>query len=221
MARMIGALLLLAAAGAAQDEAKELTANLSVRGKLAFSEDFSAKELPKDWKAGKGKWEVVDGALRGAELAADQHAAVIKHPLPGRHFILGFRFKFDGAKRAAVSFDGKGHVCRVLLTPQGFTLQKDGTKDGTEKPARLGTGTVDFKPGEWHSMLIEVQGKEMLAQVDDKVFAFGEHAGIDQDKSTFGFPVTGEGFVVDSIRVWEATPNPDWAANKQKLPSGR
>jgi hypothetical protein len=203
-------------AGMQEAGPKELRANLCVRGKLLFSDDF-AGELSKEWKVAKGKWEVVEGALRGSELAADQHAAVIKHALPSKNFVLQFSFKFDGAKGAACSFDGKGHVCRVRLAPQGFTLVRDVPKDGGEKPSVLGKGAIDFKPGEWHTMLVEVQGKEMLAQVDDKVFAFGEHAGVDQEKATFGFPVTGESLAVKGVRIWEAQPNPDWAANKSKL----
>jgi hypothetical protein len=198
---------------------KDLTANLCVRGKLLFSDDFSGKELAAEWKVAKGKWEVADGALKGAELAADSHAAVLKHALPAKNFVLQFSFAFDGAKRASCSFDGKGHVCRVNLTPQGFALQRDVAKDSGEKPSALGKGTIELKAGEWHTMLVEVQGKEMLAQVDDKVFAFGEHAGVEADKTTFGFPTSGESIRVDDVRLWEATPNPDWAANKQKLAS--
>lgn len=215
------AALLLALPLSAQEARKDLTANLCVRGKLVFSDDFAAKELAPAWKVAKGKWEVSDGALKGAELAADSHAAVIKHPLPSRNFVLQFSFRFDGAKSLACSFDGKGHVCRVVLSPQGFQVRRDAAKDGGEKPVTLGKGAAEFKPGEWHTMLVEVQGKEMLAQVDDKVFAFGENAGIEADKTTFGFPTGGESVSIDDVRVWEATPNPDWAANRLKLTAGQ
>jgi hypothetical protein len=200
-----------------QDEKKDLQANLSVRGKLLFSDDFQSGPLSKEWKVAKGKWEVVDGAMKGVEVAADMHAAVVKHPIAFKDIVLQFSFKLEGAKRATCSFDGKGHVCRVILSPAGFTLQKDGTKDGAEKPSQLGKGTIDLKPGAWHRMLIEIRGKEMLAQVDDQVFAFGEHAGIEQDKASFGFPVSGEALIVDDVKVWEALPNPDWSAAKEKL----
>jgi hypothetical protein len=210
MTRFALALLLLA-----QDAPKDLQANLGVRGKLAFSDDF--KELSKEWKVAKGSWEAVDGALRGKEVAADMHAAVIKHALPAKDFILQARFKLDGAKRASISFDGKGHVCRVNLAPTGFVLQRDAPKDGGEKPSQLGRGAVELRPGEWHTILVEVVGKDLLAQVDDRDFAFGAHDGVAADKTTFGFPVSGETLVVDEVKVWEATPNPDWASAKEKL----
>jgi hypothetical protein len=203
-----------------QDPPKELSTNLTVRGKLLCSEDFSSPELSADWKVAKGKWEIAEGALRGAELASDMHAAVIKHPLPSKDVVLQFSFKFGGAKSLACSFDGKGHVCRVVLTPTGFQVRRDVAKGSGEKPVVLGKGAIDLS-GDRHTMLIEILGKEMLAQVDDKVFAFGENDGVDADKKTFGFPTSGESISIDDVRVWEATPNPEWAANRQKLAAGK
>jgi hypothetical protein len=213
----LGCLTALLAQDAKPEPRKDLTTNLCLRGKQLFADDFSGAELPAGWKVAKGKWEIVDGALRGAELPDDKHAAVIKRALPFRNLVVQFSFKFEGGKRIALSMDGKGHVCRVTLTPQGFALQRDVAKDSGEKATILGKGTIDFKAGEWHTMLVEVQGKELLAQVDDKVFAFGEHAGIDVDKASIGLPLGGESVLFDDIRVWEAQPNPEWAANKEKL----
>jgi hypothetical protein len=218
------AALLLALPAFAQDAKpeprKDLAANLCIRGKLIFSDDFSAPELSKEWKVAKGKWEIADGTLKGVELAADMHAAVLKHALPSKNVVLQFSFKFDGARSLACSFDGKGHVCRVALSPAGFQVRRDVAKDSGEKASVLGKGTIDLK-GDWHTMLVEIQGKEMLAQVDDKVFAFGEHDGVDVEKSTFGFPMSGESIRIDDVRLWEATPNPDWPAAKQKLTAGK
>jgi hypothetical protein len=212
---------LLAVAARAQEPAaqprKDLATNLSVRGKLVFSDDFSGPELSKEWKVAKGKWEIVDGTLKGTELPSDNHAAVIKHPLPARNVVLQFSFQFNGARSLALSFDGKGHVCRVTLSPTGFQVVRNVPKDGGEKPAILGKGAIDLKAGEWHALLVEIQGREMLAQVDDKVFAFGENDGIDLQKTTFGFPTGGESIRIDDVRVWEATPNPDWPSLREKL----
>jgi hypothetical protein len=197
--------------------AKDLAARLSIRGALLYAEDFAGPELGTEWKRAHGSWTIVDGALRGKELAEDKHAAVIKHALPAKDFVLQFAFKFDGAKQATCSFDGKGHICRVILTPQGFSLRRDVPKSGAEKPQTLAKAEIELKPGTRHTMLIEIRGKEFLAQVDDLATAVGEHEGIALDKSTFGFPVSGDGFVVDSVRVWEAQPNPAWPAEKAKL----
>ena len=220
MRTLLTALLCLgtvAAQDAKPEPRKDLATNLCVRGKPLFADDFAGTDLPAGWKVAKGKWTVADGVLKGSELAADMHAAVIKRALPFRNIVVQYSFKFEGAKRTALSMDGKGHVCRVTLTPQGFALQRDAAKDSGEKPTVLGKGTIEFKPGEWHTLLIEVQGKEMLAQVDDKVFAFGEHEGIDVDKASIGLPTGGESVIFDDVRAWEAQPNPDWPAAKAKL----
>lgn len=219
--RLFLALLgLITAAGpsaAASPGDGDLKTRLTLRGKLVFSEDFESPEPGGEWNVAKGTWTVADGALRGAELASDDHAAVIKHPVPGNDLVLQFAFRLDGAKRAMVSFDGKGHICRVLLTPTGFMVRSDGTKDKRVKAVVLGKASIDLKPGEWHTMLIEILGKEMLAQVDDRAFAFGENERVAMDKKTFGFPVAGEAFIVDKIRLWEAAPNPDWADSRRTL----
>lgn len=211
------AVLAAAAATAGPDEDKELTTHLTVREKLVFSEDFDAAELATEWKVAKGKWEVADGAMRGTELAKDEHPAVIKHEIPSSNLALQFSFRLDGAKRAMVSFDGKGHVCRVLITPTGFMVRSDGTKDKKVKAVVLGKADMKFAPGEWHTMLVEILGSEMLAQVDDKAFAFGANERVTMEKKTFGFPVSGETFVVDKVRLWKVTPNPDWAESRKKL----
>lgn len=218
--RLLAAGLLLASPLFSQDAPKDLAANLCVRGKLVFSDDFSKPELSKEWKVAKGKWELADGALKGSELASDMHAAVIKHAVPSKNLILQFSFKIEGAKGFACSFDGKGHVCRVLITSTGFQIRRDVAKGSGEKAPTLGKGEAALSEG-WHAMLIEIQGKEMLAQVDDKVFAFGENDGVDADKATFGFPTQGESIRIKDVRLWEATPNPDWSASKQKLASGK
>jgi hypothetical protein len=198
---------------------KDLAARLNVRGALLSSEDFAGPELGAEWKRAHGSWTIVDGALRGKELAEDNHAAVLKHALPAKDVVLQFSFKFDGAKQATCSFDGKGHICRVILTPSGFSLRRDVPKNGAEKPQTLAKAELDLKPGTWHTMLIEIRGKEFLAQVDDRATAVAEHEGIALDKTTFGFPVVGDGFIVDAVRVWEAQPNPAWPAEKAKLDS--
>ncbi len=199
---------------ALQDPRPDLTARLAVRGKLLFSDDFSSGALGAEWKPLKGTWDVADGALRGKEKAEDKHAAVLKYLRPYRNLAVQFSFKFDGAKQASLSMDGKGHVCRVVLTPKGFTLRKDGSADKSVKAVDLGKGEIELKPGEWHTMLVEVVGDTLLAQVDDKVVVHGSNAGIDVDKASIGFPVAGEGIVIDDVRVWEATANPDGAKLK-------
>lgn len=203
----------------AQAPDKDLTPVMTTRGKLVCTEDFAAENLPPEWKVAKGTWTVVDGALRGVELPADNHAAVIRRPLDLQNAMVQFAFRFDGGKTVHLSLnDAKGHVCRVTITPTGFELKKDKpSKNSTEAPASIAKRDLALEKGRWYTMLVEFSGDEMLAQIDDAHHAFGSQPGIGRAKNNLGFPVSGDSVSVDRLRVWEATPNPDWASEKAKL----
>ena len=221
---LIRTLIVTAAAAAlglsatAAEPAKEPKALLTERGKLLFGDDLN-QPLGKEWRAAKGKWEVVEGAVRGSELKADMHAAVARHAMDFRNVVIQYSFKLDGARQTTFSINAtKGHLCRVLVNSTGFTVRKDDSdKTGPDQAVVLEKRDVAIKPGEWHTLVIEIHGKEMLASLDGKEVAFGEHAGIDQPKANFGFTVGGESVSFKNLRVWEALPNKAWATTKVKL----
>src|SRR3954466_999493 len=94
---------------------------LAERGKLLLTEDFATLN-PKEWPAAKGKWEASDGALKGAELPADKHPGVVRRQAVFTDAIIQYDVKLDGAKGTTLSINGaKGHICRVLLSPTGFS----------------------------------------------------------------------------------------------------
>jgi hypothetical protein len=100
----------------------------------------------------------------------------------------------------------EGHVGRVILSPKDFTVQRDKPNKKTDaKAAKLATKEAQLADGQWHTLLVEIVGGQMLATLDGKVTAFGEHAGLDTDKKDFGFTVAGSSLLVDDVRVWEAT----------------
>src|SRR3954449_12033852 len=69
---LVAGVALLCLTGRAADSTAEQPTLMTERGKLLFSDDFD-KPLGKEWKTAKGKWEVADGAIKGAELKADMH----------------------------------------------------------------------------------------------------------------------------------------------------
>src|SRR5258708_3306530 len=101
----------------AADPSPEPKTLLAERGKLLFSDDLN--EAPsKEWRVAKGKWEPVDGAWQGQEIAADMHPAVVRRQLKFQDAIFQYSFKLDGAKQTTLSInDEKEHVCRVLIRP--------------------------------------------------------------------------------------------------------
>jgi len=178
------------------------------KGKVLLSEDFPGNALDKSWTTPKGTWQVEDGVLKGVEKAEDHHPAVVRRELKAHDLIGEFAFRFDGGKLLAFSLNNqKGHVCRVAITPVLITLSKDKPGEKSpEKAAVLAKEKVDLKPGEWHTMVVTVCGKQMAATLDGKPLASGSNDGIDVDKTSLGFPIAGEGASIKQVHVWEAVP---------------
>ena len=218
-----GALLLTTIFNAAADE----PTLLAERGKLLLSEDFAApvetakiekgKPATGGWRLRPGKWEFVDGAMKGSELAADKHGAVARYPLAFKDAVIQYEVRLDGARMSTLSInDAKEHVCRVLINPKGFSAQKDDhDHDGPDKAEIFGKATIDAA-GEWKTVVLEIVGEEMVAHIDGKAIA-GSNPLIGTDKANFGFTVAGESASVRNLRVWEATLNPAWAKTKAGL----
>ena len=186
-------------------------------GKLLVREDLN-QPFAKDWFANKGKWEVVDGVMRASELSSDEHAAVRRKPVNFKSAIVQFSFKLDGATMASLSMNAdKGHVCRVRFTPDGFTVIKDKDKSNNGKPAELDTCKVAIKPGEWHTFVVEMAGKEMLARLDGKHVAFGANDALTTPKASVGFTVKGDSASFKNLRVYEGAPAQDWEMQAKLL----
>lgn len=190
------------------------------RGKLLISEDFD-KPLGPAWKAAKGKWEVANGALRGEELPADKHGAVVRTNVKLRNVVVQYSFKLDGAKMTTFSInDAKGHNSRVLINGESFTARKDDHDHaGPDQAVLLQTVKTPVAAGEWHTLVIEIHGGEFLARLNGKQVAYGSHEQIDVAKTNVGLTVAGASASFKELRIWEATPKSDWASTKAKLAS--
>jgi hypothetical protein len=189
------------------------------RAELLFAEEFKASGLDTNrWSAAKGEWSLENGSLKGAELAADQHAGVVRCDTPMRDMIVQFDFRFDGGKTFSLSLnDPSGHNSRVVVTPTDFIARKDlDKKDFRSFSAVLGECAADLATGR-HTMLVEYCGPEMLARLDDQTFVLGSHPGIDVERNTLGFTVSGDGVFFDNIKVWKGVPLPTWAGRRGAL----
>jgi hypothetical protein len=204
----------------AADASNEPKTLLAERGNLLFSDDLNATPA-QEWHVAKGKWEAVDGTLQGQEVPADMHPAVIRHQLKFQNAVFQYSFKLDGAKQMALSInDDKEHVCRVMVRPDGFVVQKDSHDHNvSDKAVVFGKVSTPIKAGEWHTLVVEILGQEMLASIDGDKVGFGEHELIGTQKANFGFVVTGQTASFKNLRVWEAVPNKNWAENKARLAS--
>lgn len=194
---------------------------MTERGKLLCSEDFTTLDT-KTWRVAKGTWEITTGSLKGVEVKSDKHPAVIRRQFPFKNAVIQFDVQVNGCKQTTFSInEAKAHLARALFMPTGFAAQKDDQDHaGPDKAARFATLAAPMKPGEWHTVVIEFMGEEMVTTMDDKTIV-GAHPALGREKANFGFTVVGESCSYRNLRVWEARPNPAWEQNKKKIPAAK
>jgi hypothetical protein len=190
---------------------------LAERGKLLVSDDLA--KMGPQWRVAKGQWEPADGGVQVAEIPADKHGAVARQNLKFDDAIIQYSFKLDGAKGTSLSINtAKAHLCRVLVGPTGMVVRKDDKdKAGPDQAVVLGQVQEKLAPGEWHTLVVEIRGPEMLASLDGQQIAFGQHEAIAATKANFGLTVAGQSASFKDLRVWEALPNKEWEATKAEL----
>ena len=174
----------------------------------AFEENFDAvTELPAGFKVAKGEWKVVDGALVGAELGADHHAAALGFGPKNTDSEIRFRFRFDGADFLHVSLNhAKGHLFRVIFAPDtGVSITKDkDKKDPASKAIKLGARKGPISKGEWHDVVIKISGKNVSATIDDGQAVDVSHPGLATEKTGYRLIVKGSSVAIDDIKITAA-----------------
>lgn len=211
-------LTILVLLGSVASFAADISPLMVQRGDLLLEESFSGSLDPDRWKVAIGDWKIENGVLAGTERPADHHAAVIKTPFTQVVAVVQFSFQFQGSSSLHFSInDAGGHNSRVSIRGDAVMMRKDlDKKDPASFSALLDESGAALAPGAWHTMVVELNGAEMLARIDDKVFVYGSHPGINREKSDFGFPVMGAA-LFDDVKIWSATPSPAWAQEKEKL----
>src|ERR1051325_11290921 len=111
--QLIGGCMLLVLTGLASGQGPaEPKPLLTKPGKVLFSEDFSEVPHERDkknktkggWMSGKGKWEIKDGVLVGAEKPEEKHGAMLTKPrVPFQNATIQVSFRLDGAR--AITLD--------------------------------------------------------------------------------------------------------------------
>ena len=207
--------LAIISATAFADEPAPPQTRMAQLEKLAFSDAFTGDKLSEQWKAAKGKWEVSGGILRGSELAADNHGAVVRNPLKLQNMVVAFDVKLDGAKLTSLSINAeKGHLARVRVSPTQFSVNlDDADKEGPAKGKVFFSKPVALAPGTWHSVVLEMVGDTMLGTLDETISGHGSDAALlAKEKVAPGFTVAGESASFRNIRIYsaKAEPKADW-----------
>lgn len=214
---------------------------MTTRGKLLVDQDFSQPLKPfagksngfasgfSGWRWNAvprgGKWAVEAGVFTGRETPEVKHPATASYGFLFKNVVIQCEVRMnnvplDGRKYRSLSVrtvDAKDYVCSIHLNEGGFRITKDDNDHaGPDKSVPLGAVKAPLKLDEWHTVVFEVLGEEMVGTVDGKSLT-GSHPLIGTDKHSLMFVMGVEGSV-RNLKVWEATANPQWSQNKVKLP---
>ena len=217
-ALMISGLLTIVGLGISAETSADSNTKMVTIEKTVL-EDSLIKGFGDGWKTAKGKWEKVDGSIKGSEVKEDMHGAVSRHDVSFTDGVVKFHFKLDGTKGISLSLNAtKGHICRVAIKPAGFSVVKDlQDKKAGDKAMVLASSEIVIKAGEWHSMVLELQGPNMLATLDGKTTILGSHPAVDKPKANLGFTVSGESASFRDLKVSSGTLSKDWDKTKGVL----
>lgn len=185
----------------------------------AVLEDSLIKGFGDGWKTAKGKWDNVDGSIKGSEVKADMHGAVSRHDASFNDGVISFNFKLEGAKGISLSLNAtKGHICRIAIKSTGFSVVKDSQdKKAGDKAMVLASSDIEIKAGEWHSMMLELHGPNMLATLDGKTTILGTHPAVEKPKANIGFTVSGESASFRDLKVSSGSLSKNWDKTKDAL----
>ncbi len=213
---------------------------MTTRGKLLVEQSFE-KPLPpfdgksngfasgfKAWRYNSaergGHWEVKDGCFTGIENPVVHHPATASYGFDFQDVVIQCEVRMNdvplngrtGRYINVRTTDEKDYVCSVMLNESGFRIQKDDNDHaGPDKAVPLGAKKTPLKLNEWHTVLFEIKGSEMVGTVDGQSLT-GSHQLITEAKHSIMFVMGVEGSV-RNFKVWEALPNPEWEKNKVKI----
>lgn len=231
---------LVVATASVRSLAGDLPTLMTIRGKQVVDQPLNQSPPPFDGKSNGfasgfkgwrwnavprgGKWAVVDGAFRGSETPEVKHPATASYGFDFKNVIIQCEVRMNDvpmngrpARYLNVrTTDTKDYVCSIILTPDGFRIQKDDNDHaGPDKAVPLGAAKMPLKPDEWQTVVFEIMGDEMVGTVNGKSLT-GSHPLIASEKHSVMFVCGVEGSV-RNLKAWEAEPNPEWAGSKAKV----
>jgi len=161
---------------------------------------FDTAALPEGWTAAKGDFKAVDGALVGAELSSDKHAAVLAIPDPHVNSSLSLKVKVDGAKGLSLSYNhAKGHLFRINFDQAGLTLMLDkDKKDPASKAVVLAKDESKPVAGEWVEMTCKVEGEKVVVTCGS-VTLEASNPKLAAEKDGYRFVVKGASISFDDV----------------------
>ncbi|MFZ2278761.1 MAG: hypothetical protein WAW39_13220 [Prosthecobacter sp.] len=220
---------------------------MTTRGKLLVSEDFAPPLAPvtgkpvgfasgfTGWRynagpaGGKsGQWKTTDGCFTGIESPAANHPATASFGFQFTDAIIQCEVRLndvpdEGRKYRSLfakATDVKDYVIALSIGPGGLFLtpyDADRINPATKQREKGTTSRVltPVKLNEWHTVVLEIKGNEVVGTLDGKSTTLSNPLIRVAKHSIMLGAGTEASF--RHLRVWEALPNPDWAAAKAAL----
>ncbi len=187
---------------------------LSVVGKLLLQDDFASRSagaftpIPNVSWSGNGTWVWEAGALKGSNDDGGHCAGITRVYRYIRNAVVQVSFKYQGGAMAVGFQKGNPieHVFKATISPSVMRLYKSGGFGPTSTEELLREVPVKLAQGVWYTLLLEVVGNRVMAQLNTGAVAAGEAAGIDVDKYEVNLQVCGMTVWFDDFRLWEALP---------------
>jgi hypothetical protein len=181
------------------------------------------------WRAkGAKQASLEDGALHITKAAVADHGVAIFHDVAFQDGAVRLRFKLEAGDDLGIDFVDRelktvhaGHLCFARVTLKDLTLtdSKTGNMDSTIR-ARLEAGDkspelvellktknrrfpLDLQAGEWHTLLVVVDGDTMRGTVDGKPIGEFKSPGIAHPTKRMLTLAVNKSAWVDDVKVWK------------------
>lgn len=181
------------------------------------------------WRAkGTKQASLEDGALHVIKAAMADHGVAIFHDVAFQDGAVRLRFKLDAGDDLGVDFVDRelktvhaGHLCLAHVTLKNLTLtdSKTGGMDNAIRERRLAgdhspellallknmakSFPLDLTAGEWHTLLVVVDGDVMRATVDNKPIGEFKSPGIAHPTKRMITLAVNRSAWVDDVKVWK------------------
>lgn len=173
--------------------------------------------------------------------------AYINPAIAFKDVVVEYSFRLDGSRACHLMVNDTtykeshaGHILRATVFPGKVSLadykfgdmkneifdkmrdtntsaaDKQKLRESIKDKQAAFTNEADFK--DWHVARVEILGDEMLVKIDGKAAGYLRSAGLDHaTKNSLGFEVAGKSTQIKQMKVWEATPSPDWEKRRGDL----
>jgi len=196
----------------------ELKSLMCDRGKLLFSDDFTADSMVKNWGDSNLKGFSFENQAVKITAIPNEHPPMRFHSIDITDVIVQVDLKLDGVDWISLGWDSKqapppGHMERISVRPGSWDMHREGGLGKDRSHDSIDKMNTKIEPGKWYTLVWESHGTERLASLDQNQILYGDSDGIDIAKSSLWLEISsnpGKYAWYAHLKVWQATVKPDW-----------